>query len=66
MTDRELAQAVTGAADLERLARAQWERSQSVASEREAALEVMRLAIPLRRKLEGWITQRACRAVAQA
>lgn len=65
MSSHELAVALAQAVDTERLARAQFERSQADPPERDTALRALRLVIPLRRTLEGWIAERACRAVSQ-
>lgn len=64
MTDRELAQAVAAAAALAAQARAHWEARRAVddQAEADAALVVLRLAVPLTRSLEHWIQDRACRA----
>lgn len=65
MTETALAEALAHARTLEQQARAAFEAeaASGTADEREAALAVVRLVIPLRRRLEGWIASRACRAV---
>lgn len=65
MTDTTLALALNEVTALEQAARDHWEHSQADAMEREQALAVIRLVIPLRRTLAEYIAARACRVVLQ-
>ena len=63
MTDRDLAQALLVAQALERTMR-EYVKTEDLA-ERDAATNVLRLAIPLRQKLETWVSLRTLRAQMQ-
>ncbi len=64
MTDPQLTTAFMQVSAIEQRARGCVESRDEI--ERQTALAVVRLAVPLKRQLETWMTQRACRAAVGA
>lgn len=62
LSDRDLAVMVQEAIRLEQAVREAWKTAGTDEAEKDSALVVMRLATPLRRSLEMWMSTRALRA----